>query len=110
MSKLVDVLFDCCTHARYRFPISVRAGQRRPKAAGMTGMYVVCVDCGKEFAYSWDEMRVIFASPVRSPCQPVLRRQLWNGMVLRSISLLNTCNPILGTTARAASLLSESSP
>ena len=64
MSKLVDVLFDCCTHARYRSPISVRAGQRRPKAAGMTGMYVVCVDCGKEFAYSWDEMRVIFASPV----------------------------------------------
>ena len=72
-------------------------------------MYVVCVDCGKEFAYSWDEMRVIFASPVRSPCQPVLRRQLGNGMVLRSISLLNTCNPILGRQ-RAASLLGESSP
>ncbi len=30
----------------------------------MTGLYVVCLECGKEFAYSWEEMKVIFASPV----------------------------------------------
>jgi len=29
----------------------------------MTGVYLVCFQCGKEFAYSWDERRVIFASP-----------------------------------------------
>jgi phage terminase large subunit GpA-like protein len=22
-------------------------------------MYVVCVKCGKEFAYDWDEMRIV---------------------------------------------------
>ena len=63
MSKLVDVLFDCCTHARYSFPISVRAGQRRPKAAGMTRMYVVCVDCGKEFAYRLGRNESHFREP-----------------------------------------------
>jgi RNA polymerase subunit RPABC4/transcription elongation factor Spt4 len=27
-------------------------------------MYVVCLDCGKEFAYDWQEMKVI-TSPER---------------------------------------------
>jgi len=54
-------LLDSCP---IQFPNQCESGQRRPKAKRMTGMYVVCVDCGKEFAYSWDEMRVIFASPV----------------------------------------------
>jgi hypothetical protein len=25
----------------------------------LTGTYVVCLDCGKEFAYDWQEMRVV---------------------------------------------------
>lgn len=24
-----------------------------------TGTYVVCLDCGKEFAYDWNQMRVL---------------------------------------------------
>jgi hypothetical protein len=24
-----------------------------------TGTYVVCLDCGKEFAYDWDQMKVL---------------------------------------------------
>ena len=64
MSKLLDVLLGCCTHDRYTFPMSARRGQRRPEAAGVTGIYVVCLDCGKEFAYSWDEMKVVPAKPV----------------------------------------------
>jgi hypothetical protein len=59
MSKLLNVLFGCCTHDRYSFPISARPGQRRSEAARMTGMYVVCLNCGREFAYSWDEMKVV---------------------------------------------------
>lgn len=31
----------------------------------MTGTYVVCLDCGKEFAYDWKEMRVLDARPSR---------------------------------------------
>ncbi len=44
-SKLMDAMFGC-RHARYSFPITVRAGSRRSPAS-RTGTYVVCLDCGK---------------------------------------------------------------
>jgi hypothetical protein len=58
MLKLFDVLFGC-THKRYTFPMSTRPGQRRSEAAKLTGTYVVCLDCGKEFPYDWRQMKVI---------------------------------------------------
>jgi hypothetical protein len=72
MSKLLDLLFCFCTHSRYTFPMRVRAGQRRPEAAAVTGIYVVCLDCGKELAYSWDEMKVVPASTRVRPDAPHL--------------------------------------
>jgi len=39
------------------FPLTTKRGQRRTAAASQTGTYVVCLDCGKEFAYDWQEMR-----------------------------------------------------
>jgi hypothetical protein len=39
---------------------------RRSPAAAVTGTYVVCLDCGKEFPYSWQEMKVVSASPRES--------------------------------------------
>jgi len=59
MSKLLDLLLGFCAHDRCTFPISFKPGQPRPEAAKVTGVYVVCLDCGKEFAYSWDEMRMV---------------------------------------------------
>jgi hypothetical protein len=29
------------------------------QAASLTGTYVVCLDCGKELSYDWDDMKVI---------------------------------------------------
>jgi hypothetical protein len=58
VTKLFDALFGCW-HSHYSFPISVRSGSRRGKAASLTGTYVVCLDCGKEFAYDWQEMKVV---------------------------------------------------
>jgi hypothetical protein len=58
ISKLLDAVFGC-GHGHYSFPISTRSGARRNKAAGLTGTYVVCLDCGKEMPYDWQEMRVI---------------------------------------------------
>ena len=63
IGKLVDVLFGC-KHPRYSFPVTVRRAKRRPQAAALTGTYVVCLDCGKEFAYDWQQMKVI-TSPER---------------------------------------------
>ena len=56
-SKVMDVVFGC-RHSRYSFPITIRAGSRRAKGASRTGTYVVCLDCGREFNYDWQEMRV----------------------------------------------------
>jgi hypothetical protein len=58
MGKVIDVLFGCW-HLHYSFPITLKPGSRRNKAAMLTGTYVVCLDCGKEFAYDWQEMKVV---------------------------------------------------
>jgi hypothetical protein len=58
IQKFVDAVFGC-RHSHYSFPVSVRRATHRPQAAAMTGMYVVCLDCGKEFGYDWQEMKVI---------------------------------------------------
>ncbi|HET9742748.1 MAG TPA: hypothetical protein VFQ00_08365 [Terriglobales bacterium] len=31
--------------------------------ASVTGTYVVCLDCGKEFPYDWQEMKLVSATP-----------------------------------------------
>ena len=53
---IFDALFGCW-HKRMSFPLTKR-GQRRLNVASETGTYVVCLDCGKEFAYDWQQMRV----------------------------------------------------
>ena len=55
--RIFDVLFGCL-HKRTTFPLSKR-GTRTPHAAGQTGTYVVCLDCGREFAYDWQKMRIM---------------------------------------------------
>jgi hypothetical protein len=59
MTKLTDALFGCW-HSNYSFPMTVRNG-RRIKAASVTGTYVVCLDCGRELPYDWQEMKVVDA-------------------------------------------------
>jgi hypothetical protein len=58
IGKLFDVFFGCW-HNRFSFPMTVRAGVRRNTAAALTGTYVVCLDCGKELAYDWKEMKIV---------------------------------------------------
>lgn len=61
LGKMFDAVFGCW-HTHYSFPISVRPGSRCNRAASLTGTYVVCLDCGKEFPYDWKEMRVLSTS------------------------------------------------
>ena len=62
MASLLDVLFGC-SHKNFSFPITKRPGQRLSAAAAITGTYVACLDCGKEFPYDWHEMKVIEGNP-----------------------------------------------
>ena len=66
MSKLLELLFGC-KHERQTFPMSAKPSQRRSEAAA----YVVCLDCGKEFAYDWQQMKMI-SSPKPKPVAEVI--------------------------------------
>jgi hypothetical protein len=57
-AKMLDAVFGC-RHARYSFPITVRAGSRRNSTVQRAGTYVACLDCGKEFRYDWQEMKIV---------------------------------------------------
>jgi hypothetical protein len=61
---LLDAFFGCW-HERLSFPLTVKRGSRRAAAASLTGTYVVCLDCGREFAYDWREMKVVESVPER---------------------------------------------
>lgn len=56
--SLLEAVFGC-SHKRCSFPITAKNSQRRSAAASITGTYVVCLDCGKEFAYDWKEMKIV---------------------------------------------------
>jgi hypothetical protein len=56
--KLLGILFGCW-HRHLSFPMSMKPGQNQSKAGRRTGTYVVCLDCGKEFSYDWEQMRVL---------------------------------------------------
>jgi len=58
VAKFIDAVFGC-RHSRYSFPVTLRGAVRRPQAAMLTGTYVACLDCGREFSYDWQEMKVI---------------------------------------------------
>jgi len=63
--SLFDLLFGC-SHKRCSFPFTVRGKLRRSEAASVTGTYVVCLDCGQEFPYDWNEMKMVESKPERA--------------------------------------------
>lgn len=66
LQSLLNTFFGC-PHRRTTFPITPTGKSAALVAHGMVrgGTYVVCLDCGKELAYDWDEMRV--GGPVPQP-------------------------------------------
>jgi len=69
--NVLDMLFGCW-HKNYSFPITARKGSSsRPPAARVTGTYVVCLECGKEFPYDWNQMKVLSAEPGLADATPL---------------------------------------
>jgi hypothetical protein len=61
--SLYDMVFGCW-HKRCSFPLTVRGKLRCTTAtASVTGTYVVCLDCGREFPYDWSQMKMLTAKP-----------------------------------------------
>jgi hypothetical protein len=61
MASLFDAVFGCW-HKNCSFPMTMRPGRSRCAAASVSGMYVVCLDCGREFPYDWATMKVVSPS------------------------------------------------
>jgi hypothetical protein len=64
LTKMMNAVFGC-RHSRYSFPITMRVNTRRATAV-RTGTYVVCLDCGREFSYDWQEMKITELLPRKS--------------------------------------------
>jgi hypothetical protein len=71
LGSLLDSIFGC-SHSRTTFPLTPSRRAKLAPESSRQGTYIVCLDCGKEFAYNWKEMRVgnavavspVIASPV----------------------------------------------
>jgi hypothetical protein len=48
-----------CKHTNTSRPWSTRNDRQRTKAARRTGAYIVCLDCGKEFSYDLQDMKIV---------------------------------------------------
>ena len=48
-----------CRHKKCTPLITCRPGTQRSGIALITGTYFICLKCGKEFAYDWENMKVI---------------------------------------------------
>ena len=71
-SKMINSVLERifgCSHRRTTFPITPKRSSAR------VGAYVTCLDCGKEFAYNWNDMRqeeqLTTAAPVPPPTRLV---------------------------------------
>ena len=62
IQNMLDYLFGCW-HKNCSFPITAKPAQRSKGAASVTGIYVVCLGCGKEFPYDWRAMKVVTMPP-----------------------------------------------
>jgi hypothetical protein len=76
LHSLFNSLFGC-SHQRTTFPLTPgRKSVHTAPSATRSGTYVVCLDCGKEFAYDWDGMRIGRQVPARvavAEAQPIFR-------------------------------------
>jgi hypothetical protein len=73
LEKVAAILF-ACGHRNYSFPVTIKTLRQRSSAPA--GMYVVCLDCGRELPYDWSRMKL--ASPAfdrRSGSSPLLPDQ-----------------------------------
>ena len=72
LQSLLNTLFGC-SHNRTTFPQTPgRKNTYAAPGATRSATYVVCLDCGKEFAYNWEEMRVGVTLPSNTkPLAPV---------------------------------------
>ena len=78
-----------CSHRRTTFPLTVPDQDdsvRREPCGKKT--YVVCLDCGKELPYSWEELRMLPPRREATPRQsPSPLRHFWAALMQKASRL-----------------------
>ncbi len=73
LARIMDAMFGC-RHSHYSFPITIRTGAHHAMNTARTGTYVVCLDCGRELSYDWQEMHVATTLPEKS-ARPLVTKE-----------------------------------
>jgi hypothetical protein len=80
LADVFDMLFGCW-HRRCSFPITTKkGGNNHSQAASVTGTYVVCLHCGKEFPYDWNQMKMLSPAPKHTK-SPQLTAETVRGVI-----------------------------
>jgi hypothetical protein len=70
MAKVIDFLFGC-PHDRTTFPITLKSSKalktaQAPAKPVVPTTYIVCLDCGQEFPYDWQQMKLAGSAKTRA--------------------------------------------
>jgi hypothetical protein len=87
MDALSALLFRC-SHRNTSRPFTSRQ-KAVTGGSGPSGTYIVCLDCGKEFPYSWEEMRVLSNGEVEAANDSESPRKSGGGWFARSSAWLS---------------------
>jgi len=109
---VIDTIWNLlfrCQHRRKTFPLTPARPKGADPAEKHADMYVVCLDCGKQFVYDWEKMKLGGAvdisgeSPAPEPVPPVnkvpfrtkskMRYLLWGSALSAAV--------VIGKTAQA---------
>ena len=81
LQSLLD-LFLGCPHRRTTFPLTpTKKSGLASASSSRFGTYVACLDCGKELAYDWNEMRVAGPVPQRRRAVEVQPSFRWTNSI-----------------------------
>ena len=58
MFSFIASLFGCA-HTRCTFPMTATNRRYRSEGKSFATAYVVCLDCGQEFRYDWERMKMV---------------------------------------------------
>jgi hypothetical protein len=70
--SISDILFGC-SHTSMSFPRTIKRRIEQSGPAQQNETYVVCLECGKEFGYDWQQMRLL--GPLKQMAQPTAQQR-----------------------------------
>lgn len=78
LTSVADWIFGC-SHRHTSFPFTLRKSMGNGGNPLRSETYVVCLDCGKRFAYDWSEMRI-----AKQPAEAAASSRAERGLRMRA--------------------------